>query len=51
MEDDNDEECMDDVNSDNEREGCWRMLFEDNDEGVDDKKELLHAERWDVYIN
>ena len=27
------------------------MLFEDNDGGVDDKKTLLHANRWDVYMN
>ena len=27
------------------------MVFEDNDGGVDDKKALLHANRWDVYIN
>ena len=27
------------------------MLSEDNDGGVDDKKTLLHANRWDVYVN
>ena len=27
------------------------MVFEDNDEGVDDKKELLHAKRSDFYVN
>ena len=28
-----------------------RMVFEDNDGGLDDKKALLHAKRWDVYVN
>ena len=27
------------------------MVFEDNYEGVDDKKALIHAKRWDVYVN
>ena len=27
------------------------MVFEDNDGGVDNAKELLHAKRWDVYVN
>ena len=32
--------------------GCqWRVVFEDNGGGVDDKKELLHSKRWDVYVN
>ena len=38
-----DEEEMDDVNIDDEREHHWRMVFEDNEGGVDDKKALLHA--------
>ena len=45
MEDDTDEEYMEDVNLDNEREGHWGMVFEDNDGGVDDAKALLHAKR------
>ena len=45
MEYDPDEEEMDDVNLDDERERHWRMVFEDNDVGVDDVKELLHAQR------
>ena len=45
MEYDTDEEEMDDVNLDDERERHWRMVFEDNDVGVDDVKELLHAQR------
>ena len=51
MEDDHDEEEMDDVNLDDERERHWRMVFEENDGGVDDAKALLHAKRWDVYVN
>ena len=51
MEDDPDEAEMDDVNLDNEM-GChWRMVFEDNGEGVDNAKELLHVKRWDIYVN
>ena len=33
------------------RERHCRMLFEDNDGGVDDAKALLHAKRWDIYVN
>ena len=42
---------MDDVNLDNERGHHWRKVIEDNDGGVDDAKALLHANRWDVYVN
>ena len=48
MEYDPDEEDMYDVNIDDERDRHWRMVFEDNDGGVDDNKTLLHANRWDV---
>ena len=51
VEDDLDEEDMNDINLDNERERHWRMVFEDNDGGVDDEKELIHAKIWDVYVN
>ena len=51
MEDDPNEEEMDDLNLDDERERNWRMVFEDNDGGVDNKKALLHDEMWDVYLN
>ena len=27
------------------------MLFEVNGGGVDDAKTLLHAKRWDIYVN
>ena len=45
MEDDPDEEEMDDINLDDERDFHWRMVFEDNDGGVGDAKALLHAKR------
>ena len=45
VEDDPDEKEMDDVNLDEEMECHWRMVFEDNDGGVDDEKALLHAKR------
>ena len=51
MEDDTDEEEMYDVNIDDERELHWRNVFEGNEGGVDDKKSLLHAKRWDLFIN
>ena len=51
MEDDPDEEDMDNLNIDNKRESHWRIVFEDNDGGVDDKKAFLHAKRWDLYVN
>ena len=51
MEDDPDEEGMDYVNIDNERERQRRMVFEENKGGVDDKKALIHAKRWDLYVN
>ena len=51
MEYDPDEEEMDDVNSDNEMERRWRMVFGDNDRGVDDARALLRAKRGDIYVN
>ena len=27
------------------------MVLEDNKGGMDDKKALLHANRWDLYVN
>ena len=50
LENDPDEEEMDDVNIDDERERHWRNVFEDNEGGVDEKA-LLHAKRWDLYLN
>ena len=32
-----------------ERERHWRMVFEDNNGGVDGTQALLHAKKWDVY--
>ena len=51
MEDDPDEEEMENVNLDNKKERHWRMVFKDNDGGVYDSKEMLHAKRWDIYVN
>ena len=51
VEDDPDEEDMEDIKLDNERESHWRMVFEDNNGGVDDKKAFLHDKRWYVYVN
>ena len=41
---------MEDMKLDDDTERCWRMVFEDNDGGVYDKKSLLNTKSWDVYI-
>ena len=51
VEDDPDEEDMDDANLDDERERHWRMVFEENEGGVEDAKAFLYAKSWDVYVN
>ena len=51
VENDTDEEDMEHVNLDNERKHHWRTVFEDNDGGVEDANELLHAKWLDVYVN
>ena len=50
MDNDPDEEEMDGVNIDDKRESNWINVFEDNEGGVDEKA-LLHAKRWDLYLN
>ena len=42
---------MEDANLDDEREHHWRMVSEENDQGVNDAKALLHYKRWNVYVN
>ena len=44
-------EEMEDVKLYGERQSQWRIFFEGNGGGVDDKKALIHAKRWDVYVN
>ena len=51
MEYDPDDEYMEDVKLDYEIYHRCRMVSKDNDVGVYDKKALLHAKRWDVYVN
>ena len=46
---DPDEEDIEDVVLDDERECNWRMVFEDNNGGVDDTKSVIHAKEQDVY--
>ena len=46
MEDDPDDEDIKDVKLDDEREHYWRIVFEDNDGVVDDKRALLNYKRW-----
>ena len=42
---------MEDVNLDDVMERHWRIVFEDNDGGVYNKREFLHTNMWDVYMN
>ena len=42
---DPDEEEVEDVRLDNERECHWRMVSEDNDGGVDNRISIMHDER------
>ena len=51
MEDDTDEKETDNVNLDDYRDCHWKMVFEENDGGVNDNKALLHDKKWDVYVN
>ena len=48
---DHDEEEMEDTRLDEKIDHHCRMVFEENNGGVDDKKYILHAKRWGVYIN
>ena len=48
---DADEEAMEDMILDDERQRHWSIVFEYNDVGVDDKKVIVNAKRWDVYMN
>ena len=45
MEDDPFKEEIEYINLDDERERHWRMIFKENDGGVDDKKALIHTKR------
>ena len=42
---------MEDKNLDNDMEHHWRMVFDDNSGGADNKKALIYPNRWDVYMN
>ena len=46
-----DEEEMEGAIIYNEIKHHWRMIFEDNEGGVDGEKEVLHTKIWDVYTN
>ena len=49
MEPDTDEEEIEDVVLNDERERHWRMVFEDNNGEVNGTKALLLAKKWDIY--
>ena len=46
---DPDEEEIEDVVLNDERERHWRIFFEDNNGGVDGTKYILHVKKWNVY--
>ena len=46
VEDDSDDEEIKYSNLDDEREHHWRFFLKYNDGEVDDKKTLLHVQRW-----
>ena len=46
---DSDEEEIEDVVLNDEREIHWCMVFEENNGGVDGTKAILHDKKWDVY--
>ena len=48
MEPDPGEEEIEYLVLDDERARHWRMVFEDNNGGLDSTKALLHAKKWDV---
>ena len=49
VEPDPDEDEIEDVVLDDDIERHWRMVFYDNNRGLDGTKSLLHAKNWDVY--
>ena len=51
VEDEPDEEEIEDVNLDDEREGHWMMVFVVNDGGVCDTNPLLHTKSLYIYVN
>ena len=51
MEPETHEEEMEEVRIDNKREIPWRMVFEGNNRGVDNNKYIMHAKRWDLYMD
>ena len=51
MEADPDKEEMEDVGLNNERDYHWRVVFEDNEWGIDNEKSFIHDNKWDLYIS
>ena len=51
VEGDTDEQEIEDVHLEYERERHWRMVLVNNYGGLDDAKTLIHDKTWDVYVN
>ena len=39
------------VRLDYERGRHWRMVFEENEDGVEDNKLVIHSKMWYLYMN
>ena len=50
MEDNLYKDYMEDVRLNDERDNHFRVGFENNNGGIYDKKSLIHANRWYIYI-
>ena len=42
------EEEIEDMKLDEKRDHHWRIIFKDNDVGVENQKAILHVKRWNV---
>ena len=46
-----DQEGIDDMRPDNKIQNHWRVVLKDNKGEVYDDKLIIHANKWDFYIN
>ena len=42
---------MEDMRLNNKIYHHWRVVFEDNYGGLGNQKAIIHAKRWDIYLN
>ena len=51
MDPDPDELYMEDMRLNNKIYHHWRVVFKDNCGGLGNQKAIIHAKRWDIYLN